>query len=154
MRVLTNYLCRLERRVDPMNDSALNQLVLSATAQGANALDLPTSASLDYLATLSLSDADVQLLLGDAPGLSWREVSDDTRAFYFRLRRRVARLVCNDTKLRDSVAKSVTVSADAAWLVLVHALGLKPEVLAAAALKPIAVGIVVSGAERLCKGPS
>jgi len=81
-------------------------------------------------------------------------MKQDVQSFFFRLRKRGARLEWNDKEVRDSIKKSLTIGADDAWVALVRALGFSPEVLAAAALKPIAVGLVISGVNQLCQGSS
>lgn len=132
-----------------MTDPDLQRLIASENA--VDPLTAPSPSTLDYLTSLHLSENELEILLGEAPGLSWVDVRKDSRAFFFRLRRRVARLVCNDRKLKESVAQSITVGAEAAWLALVGALGIAPSTVGAAALKPIAVGLIKSGVGTLCK---
>jgi hypothetical protein len=133
-----------------MTDPQLQNLIASSAAETPDPLNVPAPSVLKYLASLDLSDEDIEVLLGDAPGLSWADMKEDVQSFFFRLRRRIARLVCDDQELKDSVNQSLTVGAEAAWLALVGALGITPSTLAAAALKPIAVGLVTSGVNKLC----
>jgi len=134
-----------------MSDPEIQNLIASSANQTDDLLDKPAASALEYLTSLPLSDEDLETLLGEAPGLSWTDMKKDSRAFFFRLRRRAARLVCSDKELKDSVAKSLTVGAEAAWLALLGAFGINAGTLAAAALKPIAVGLVKSGVGQLCR---
>lgn len=117
---------------------------------GTSSLDEPSAEDIAFYDKLDLGDQDLELLLGEAPGLSWGDFSQDLEDFYYRLRNRTARLVCSDGELRKSVGKSIEVGVEAAWLSLLAAFGLNPATLAARALKPMAVGVVHSGVEELC----
>jgi len=137
-----------------MADPELKSLTASSVTETPDPLDTPAPSALEYLASLHLSEEDLELLLGEAPGLSWVDMKEDVQSFFFRLRHRVARLVCNDQALKDSISNSVKGGAEATWLALVVGLGFDPSMIAAAALKPIAVGLVVSGMRQLCRGGS
>ena len=134
-----------------MADPELKSLIASSVTETPDPLDTPAPSALKYLASLHLTEEDIELLLGEAPGLSWADMREDVQSFFFRLRRRVARIVCNDKELRDSVSNSLKGGAEATWLALVVGLGFDPSMIAAAALKPIAVGLVVSGVGQLCR---
>jgi len=134
-----------------MADLEIQNLIASGAGRTDDPLDDPSPSALEYLSSLQLSDEDLGTLLGEAPGLSWTDVKKDSRAFFFRLRRRTARLVCSDKELKDSVAKAVTVGAEAAWVALLGVFGVSAGTLAASALKPIAVGLIKSGVGQLCR---
>jgi hypothetical protein len=134
-----------------MADPDLDRLTASAAEGNRNPLDEPPPAALDYLSSLDLSQTDLELLLGDTPGLSFADVKGNAAALFFRLRKVLADLVCTDNSLKDTVKKSITAGTEAAWIAIVAALGLTPGTIAAAALKPLASGLVVAGVERLCR---
>jgi hypothetical protein len=113
-------------------------------------VDSPPDEAIRFLEALDLDEDDLETLLGDAAHLSVAEVRANGAAIYFRVRTRMARLICTDAKLKTSVRLSLAAGGEAAWLALLGVTGLNPATVAAAALKPIAVGIVVSGVERLC----
>ena len=133
-----------------MSDIEMQNLIASARLTD-DPLDKPAPETLEFLSSLHLSEGDIETLLGEAPGLSWTDIKKDSRAFFFRLRRRTARLVCSDRELKKSVEKSLTVGVEAAWLALLGAFGINASTLAATALKPIAVGLVTSGIGQLCR---
>lgn len=137
-----------------MTDPELKSLLASSETETSDPLDSPSPSALNYLASLHLSEEDVEILLGEAPGLSWNDMKEDVQAFYFRLRRRVARLICNDKELKDSISGSLKGGAEATWIALVIALGFDPSMIGAAALKPIAVGLIISGVGQLCRDAS
>lgn len=137
-----------------MSDSDLEMLAQATTGHPGDPLDNPPPSALNYLAALDLSEDDLELLLGDVPGLSFADVEGNAEALFFRLRQRIANLVCSDDKLKESVKKSVNAGAEAAWISLLAVLGLTPGVIAAAALKPLAAGLVVAGVEQLCHTPT
>lgn len=118
---------------------------------GASTIDEPSAADISFYEKLDLGEEDLELLLGEAPGLSWVDFKKDMADFYYRLRNRTAQLVCSDGEMRKSVGDSIKVGAEATWLSLLAAFGLNPGILAARALKPIALGVVLSGVEGLCK---
>lgn len=134
-----------------MADLEMQNLIASSEGETDDPLDKPAPSALEYLSSLPLGNEDLETLLGEAPSLSWTDVKKDSRAFFLRLRRRAARLVCSDKELKESVYKSLTVGAEAAWLALLGAFGISASTLAAAALKPIAVGLVKSGVGQLCR---
>jgi hypothetical protein len=134
-----------------MPDFELQNLSAATANETSDPLDTPGPSSLNYLASRDLSEEEIEMLLGDAPGLSWADMKEDAQAFFFRLRGRVARIVCNDQELSNSVNQALVMGAEAAWMALVGALGLSAETAAAAALKPIAVGLTTSGLSRLCR---
>jgi hypothetical protein len=134
-----------------MPDEDLRRLE-GAAAGHEDPLRDPPTAALEFLASLDLTDDDLELLLGEAPGLAWSDAREHAGAFFVRMRNHVGRIVCDDDQLKDNVKRAVTGGADAAWLALVAALGLTPGALVAVALKPLAVGVAVSGVEGLCTG--
>jgi hypothetical protein len=131
-------------------DRDLDELEQAASQASADPWDDPSPRMLEYLAELDLSDDDLELLLGLSPGLSWADIKENGAALFFRLRQRVSGLVCADAKLKDSVTKAVNAGADAAFVALAGVIGLSPQTIAAAALKPLATALVVAGAGRLC----
>jgi len=64
-----------------MNDRDLLDLASSAAQESADPLENPPQSSLQYLAGLGLTDYDLVLLLGDAPGMSPADVTTETKAF-------------------------------------------------------------------------
>jgi hypothetical protein len=137
-----------------MSDSDLDRLARQDSDRSTDPLDDPSTTALEYLASLELTDEDLELLLGDAPGLSFADVRQNALALFFRIRQRVAGLICADDDLKESVKKSIAGGMDAGWLSLVAVVGVAPGSVAAGALKPLAGGLVISGVERLCRTPS
>lgn len=135
-----------------MTDTDLEKLAGMASTETPDPLNQPGPTSLRYLERLDLKPEDLEALLGNEPGLSWVDLKRNTAGFFVRLRLRVSRLVCNDRKLRDEVTKGVQAGAEAAWVALIVAVGITPGSIAAAALKPIAAALIVSGAGTLCRG--
>lgn len=136
-----------------MSDAELERLTQEITASSNDPIDTPPEIALEYLASLNLSDDDLEILLGDVPGLSFAEVKQNASALYFRIRQVVASLVCSDGNLKESIKQAITVGVEAVWLALLSVLGITPETLAAAALKPLAGGLTASGVDRLCVTP-
>jgi hypothetical protein len=132
-----------------MADVEIDQLLAAARSEGGN-LTSPGHSLLGYVQALDIGDRDLQALLGDAPGFTWTDVKENVEGFFARVRRRVARLVCSDDELRGEVTTAIKVGAEATWIAVVAAVGVVPGSVAAAALKPIAVALVVSGVGQLC----
>jgi hypothetical protein len=133
-----------------MPDSELQDLVHASKAATPDPLHAPPDASLAFLGSLDLDGEDLELLLGEAPGLSWTDVKQETQAFFDRLRLRTAQLVCDDDKLKASVDMALKSGAEAGWLALVAGFGFGPGTVVATALKPIAAALVTTGVGKLC----
>jgi len=114
----------------------------------------PPEASVQFLDDLHLSDQDLDLLLGaDAAGFrSLADLRADGRLLFKSIRSRVAKKVCVDDELRDSVASAFEGGVDVLWVTLVGVVGLTPASLVAIALKPLASALAVRGAGALCRG--
>lgn len=89
-------------------DDQLSGLVAASESVSDPLID-PPEASVQFLDDLHLSDQDLDLLLGaDATG--FRSLSDlraDGRLLFKSIRSRVAKKVCVDEELRDSVASAL-----------------------------------------------
>ena len=134
-----------------MADKELAKLLEDNSIDSTNAIDVPSRSTLAYLGRLDLDDDAIEILLGDSPGLSWIDIRANLTDFYHRLRRRTSYLICHDDELKESVSKALDVGADAVWLTVIGAFGIRAETLAASALKPIAIAIMKSGVGKLCE---